>query len=68
MFYSKRLRPGVKDALKEMLWLCDPAEAACDGEGVTDKWHLSCLDSGNLSFHSVSLQHSWKGKDGRCSR
>lgn len=34
---------------------------------MTHKWHLSRLDNENLSFHSVSLKHSWEGKDGRCS-
>lgn len=34
MLYFKRLRPGVKDALRELLWLCDLAETACDAEGV----------------------------------
>lgn len=37
--YFKRLRPGVRDALTEMLWLCDLAETACDGEGV--RWLIN---------------------------
>lgn len=63
-FFLEKRRP-----ILHVTWL-RLHDTECDGEGVMrqlDKWQLGRLDNENLSFHSVYLKHSWKGKDGRCS-